>query len=99
MPAAAAVATVATAAIGASAQAKAAKKSANAITQDSSADATGTASFFRLYKSDGTTCVLQGTVGTSGTTQTTVKFDFKPRPIRKAPKTADGKVAMTAHHH
>jgi len=39
---------------------------ANAITQDSSADATGTASFFRLYKSDGTTCVLQGTVGTSG---------------------------------
>ena len=25
------------------------------------------------------------TVGASGTTQTTVKFDFKPRPIRKAP--------------
>ncbi len=39
------------------------------------------------------------TVGASGTTQTTVKFDFKPRPIRKAPRTADGKVAMTAHHH
>lgn len=39
---------------------------ANSITQDSSADATGTATFFRLYKSDGTTCVLQGTVGTSG---------------------------------
>ena len=38
------------------------------------------------------------TVGASGTTQTTVKFDFKPRPIRKAPKTADGKVAM-AHQH
>lgn len=40
---------------------------ANAITQDSSADATGTASFFRIYESDGTTVVLQGTVGTSGT--------------------------------
>lgn len=38
------------------------------------------------------------TVGASGTTQTTVKFEFKPRPIRRAPKTADGKVAM-AHHH
>lgn len=39
---------------------------ANSITQDSSANATGTASFFRLYKSDGTTVVMQGTVGTSG---------------------------------
>ena len=38
------------------------------------------------------------TVGASGTMQTTVKFD-SPRPIRKAPRTADGKVAMTAHHH
>ena len=38
----------------------------NSITSDSSADATGTASFFRIYKSDGTTAVLQGTVGTSG---------------------------------
>jgi hypothetical protein len=38
----------------------------NSITQDSSADNTGTASFFRIYKSDGTTCVIQGTVGTSG---------------------------------
>lgn len=34
---------------------------------DASADATGTAAHFRLYKSDGTTCVMQGTVGTSGT--------------------------------
>lgn len=33
---------------------------------DSSANATGTASFFRLYKTDGTTCVFQGSVGTSG---------------------------------
>lgn len=38
----------------------------NAITADSSADATGTASWFRLLKSDGTTIVFDGTVGTSG---------------------------------
>lgn len=38
---------------------------ANAITADSSADATGTASFFRALKSDGTTVILDGTVGTS----------------------------------
>ena len=38
----------------------------NAITSDSSADATGTATYFRIYKSDGTTAVLQGDVGTSG---------------------------------
>lgn len=38
---------------------------ANAITSDSSADATGTASFFRLTTSGGT-AVVQGTVGTSG---------------------------------
>lgn len=38
---------------------------ASAITQDSSADATGTATFFRILDSNGTV-VLQGTVGTSG---------------------------------
>lgn len=38
---------------------------ANSITQDSSADASGTASFFRLHTSGGT-AVLQGTCGTSG---------------------------------
>jgi len=38
----------------------------NAITQDSSANATGTASWFRIVKSDGTTHVLDGDVGTSG---------------------------------
>jgi hypothetical protein len=38
----------------------------NAITQDSSADATGTASWFRIVKSDGSTHVLDGNVGTSG---------------------------------
>lgn len=31
--------------------------------QDTSADAAGTAAHFRLYKSNGTTCFLQGTVG------------------------------------
>jgi hypothetical protein len=39
---------------------------AGAITSDSSADATGTATFFRLFKSDGTTKILDGSVGTSG---------------------------------
>jgi UDP-N-acetylmuramyl tripeptide synthase len=34
---------------------------------DTSADATGTAAHFRLYASDGTTCHVQGTVGTSAT--------------------------------
>ena len=39
---------------------------ANAITSDTSADNTGTATFFRALESDGTTVVFQGTVGTSG---------------------------------
>jgi len=39
---------------------------ANAITADSSADATGTPSFFRLLASNGTTVVYQGTAGASG---------------------------------
>lgn len=40
-------------------------KSFSGTWQDTSADASGTAAHFRLYKSDGTTCVIQGTVGTS----------------------------------
>lgn len=40
--------------------------SANSITQDSSADNTGTATHFRLWKSDGTTPLFDGNVGTSG---------------------------------
>jgi hypothetical protein len=32
---------------------------------DSSADAAGTAGHFRIYKSDGTTCQMQGTVAAS----------------------------------
>jgi hypothetical protein len=39
---------------------------ASAITADSSADATGTATHFRIFKSDGTTAVFDGTVGLSG---------------------------------
>lgn len=38
----------------------------NAITADSSANATGTATWFRALKSDGTTVIMDGTVGTSG---------------------------------
>ena len=33
---------------------------------DASADATGTAGHFRLYKTDGTTCIAQGTVTATG---------------------------------
>ena len=38
----------------------------NAIADDSSANATGTATWFRIVQSDGTTFVLDGDVGTSG---------------------------------
>lgn len=38
----------------------------NSITSDSSADATGTATWGRLFKSDGTTIVFDFNVGTSG---------------------------------
>lgn len=37
----------------------------NAITSASSAAATGTATFFRAFKSDGTSVVMDGSVGTS----------------------------------
>ena len=39
---------------------------ANAITADSSADATGTAGYFRVWNSAGTTAYIQGNVSTSG---------------------------------
>lgn len=39
---------------------------ANSITGDTSADATGTATWFRVLKSDGTTVVYDGAVATSG---------------------------------
>lgn len=39
---------------------------ANAITSDSSANATGTAAWYRCFQSDGTTVICDGSVGTSG---------------------------------
>ncbi len=39
---------------------------ANAITTDASADASGTATWFRALESDGTTVLADDTVGTSG---------------------------------
>ena len=39
---------------------------ANAITSDSSANATGTAAWFRVLKSDGTSVLWDGSAGTSG---------------------------------
>ena len=39
---------------------------ANAIANDSSANASGTATHYRLWKSDGTTAVIDGDVSTSG---------------------------------
>ena len=48
------------------AAAAAGSASANAVTQDSSNNATGTATWFRLLKSDGTTAIMDGSVGTSG---------------------------------
>jgi hypothetical protein len=49
----------------ASAAASAGTLTMNAITQDSSADNTGTATWFRALKSDGSTVVFDGSVGTS----------------------------------
>lgn len=48
----------------------------NAITQDASADATGTATWFRIVKSDGTTHVMDGSVSTTGSdlNMTTTSF-------------------------
>lgn len=40
--------------------------SANALTGDSAADASGTATHYRAWKSDGTTAVIDGDVGTAG---------------------------------
>ena len=39
---------------------------ANAITSDTTADNTGTATWFRALKSDGSTVIFDGSVGTSG---------------------------------
>lgn len=58
-----AVATLGNPAFGAAASGVA---TANAITADGSADATGVPTFFRLLASNGTTVVYQGTAGASG---------------------------------
>ncbi len=49
------------------AAASAGTKAMSGTWQDTSADATGTAAHFRIYDSAGTTCHMQGTVGTSAT--------------------------------
>jgi hypothetical protein len=49
-----------------SAGSKVVTATANTITGDTSADATGTAAWFRVLKSDGTTVVFDGSVGVSG---------------------------------
>jgi hypothetical protein len=45
------------------AAASAGSKAKSGTWQDAAADAAGTAAHFRIYKSNGTTCVIQGTVG------------------------------------
>lgn len=48
------------------AAASGASKAKSGTWEDTSADNAGTADFFRIYASDGTTCHLQGTVTLSG---------------------------------
>lgn len=48
------------------AAASAGTKSKSGTWEDASADASGTAGHFRLYASNGTTCHMQGTVGSAG---------------------------------
>lgn len=47
------------------AAASAGAKAKSGTWQDTSADNSGTADYFRIYASDGTTCGIQGTVATS----------------------------------
>lgn len=49
-----------------SAGSKVVTATANTITDDTSADNTGTATWFRVLKSDGTSIVFDGSVGTTG---------------------------------
>ena len=48
------------------AAADAGSKAMSGSWSDTSADDTGTAEHYRLYKSDGTTCVMQGSVTVTG---------------------------------
>lgn len=41
-------------------------KAKSGVWEDTSADGTGNASHFRIYASDGTTCVMQGTITATG---------------------------------
>lgn len=50
----------------------------NAITSDSSADASGTATWFRALKSDGTSGVMDGSVGTGGLKAITAATNANP---------------------
>lgn len=58
----------------------------NAIASDTSANATGTATWFRIVQSDGSTHVLDGNVGTSGSDLNFNSVSF----------TAGGSVAVTS---
>lgn len=58
----------------------------NAIASDSSANATGTATWFRIVQSNGTTFVMDGNVGTSGS-------DIN---LNSVSITAGGSVAVTS---
>src|SRR5262245_22834375 len=58
----------------------------NAITSDSSANATGTATWFRIVQSGGSTHVMDGSVGTSGS-------DLN---LNSTSITAGGSVAVTS---
>lgn len=50
---------------------------ANAISDDVAADATGTATWFRIVQSNGTTHVMDGGAGTSGQELTLNRTDFQ----------------------
>lgn len=52
---------------------------ANAITSDASANATGTAGWARVFKSDGTTAVFDGTCGAVGSGE---QFEVNPIAIQ-----------------
>ena len=59
----------------------------NALTADSSANATGTPTWFRALKSDGTSTVFDGTVGVGG------EYDCS---IDSVPVSAGGTVSVTS---
>jgi hypothetical protein len=61
----------------------------NGLTDDADAAATGTASWFRLFKSDGTTAVLDGTISTTGS-----NLDLNTVSIQQ-----HGRVSITGYTH